>query len=301
MKQLLRFVFLALISIGYARGQAGRAKVDVPYGANPAIGKTFIHDGVRLYYEVYGRGNPLLIVHGNGGSIADMAAQIAFFRQRYRVIAMDSRDQGKSGDSQENLTYEKMSDDLAALLDHLHIDHADILGWSDGGIEALLLSIRHPAKVKKMAVMGASLNPTEEAVYPEVIALVKASIEATSASVRATPKGKRELKVTQMLLDEPHIQTEALDTITVPTLVMAGDHDLIRDEHTIEIYHHIHDSQLAIFPNATHMIPFDDPDTFNATVERFFRSNFVKKDRINDLLKSVDKMRANPGRPKKES
>jgi hypothetical protein len=67
----------------------------VPYGSNPAAGKTFVHDGVTLYYEVYGRGAPLLIIHGNGGSIATMAAQIAFFRSRYRVIAMDSRDQGK--------------------------------------------------------------------------------------------------------------------------------------------------------------------------------------------------------------
>ncbi len=71
----------------------------VPYGSNPAAGKTFVHDGVTLYYEMYGQGEPLLIIHGNGGSIGTLAAQIAFFRSRYRVIAMDSRDQGKSGDS----------------------------------------------------------------------------------------------------------------------------------------------------------------------------------------------------------
>ena len=78
----------------------------------------------------------------------------------------------------------------------------------------------------------------------------------------------------------------ALEAITAPTLIMAGDHDLIRDEHTVEIYHHIPNSQLAIFPNATHMVPFDDPASFNATVEHFFRTPFVKKDRINDTLKS---------------
>ena len=87
-------------------------------------------------------------------------------------------------------------------------------------------------------------------------------------------------------------QPNALKAITAPTLIMAADHDLIRDEHTVAIYHHIPNSQLAIFPNATHMIPFDDPVLFNATVERFLRTPFVKKDRINDTLKSLEKLRA---------
>jgi pimeloyl-ACP methyl ester carboxylesterase len=182
-----------------------------------------------------------------------------------------------------------MSDDSAALLDHLKIGQADVLGWSDGGTEALLLAIRHPAKVRKIAVMGAALNPSEVAVSPEVIAQVKSSIAEMTG---ATTQNRRELKATQLLLDEPYIPLEALEAITVPTLVMAGDHDVIRDEHTIEMYHHVHQSQLAIFPNATHMIPFDDPLT--STVERFFRTQFVKKDRVRDLLKSVDKMRAHP-------
>ncbi len=128
-----------------------------------AVGKTFTHDGIKLYYEVYGVGEPLLLVHGNGGSIADFKAQIDYFRKSYKVIAMDSRDQGKSGDSPDRITYEKMTDDLAALLDHLNTGPVNVLGWSDGGIEALLLGIRHPAKVKKIAAMAANLNPTAEA------------------------------------------------------------------------------------------------------------------------------------------
>ena len=75
--------------------------------------------GVTLYSEVYGAGDPLLIVHFTGGSVADVGVQIDHFRKGYKVIAMDSRDQGKSGDSPDELTYEKMTDDLAALLDHL--------------------------------------------------------------------------------------------------------------------------------------------------------------------------------------
>ena len=291
MNRLFVFILVALCIPSVAAAQAKTSVPAAMYGNNPAAGHTFTHDGVRLYYEVYGQGEPVLVVHGNGGSVADVAAQIAYFRKRYKVIAMDSRDHGKSGDSQGSLTYERMSDDLAALVDELKIGPVYVLGWSDGGIEALLLAIRNPTKVKKIAIMGASLNPTEEAVYPEIIALVKSTLAGMSATEKATPQGRREVRVTQLLLDEPQIDPKALETITAPTLVMAGDHDLIRDEHTLEIYHHISNSELCIFPNATHGVPFDDPATFNATVERFFRTQFVKKDRIKDLLKSVERMR----------
>jgi triacylglycerol esterase/lipase EstA (alpha/beta hydrolase family) len=129
------------------------------YGSNPAVGRTFTHDGIKLYYEVYGGGEPILLVHGNGGSIAHFKAQIDYFRKRYKVIAMDSRDQGKSGDSPDKITYEKMTDDLAALLDHLNTGPVNVLGWSDGGIEALLLGIRHPAEGEKDCCDGRELEP----------------------------------------------------------------------------------------------------------------------------------------------
>ena len=265
-----------------------KSKREVKYGSNPAAGKTFTHDGVNLYYEVYGEGEPVLLVHPNGGNIAALKAQIEYFRKHYKVIAMDSRDQGRSADSPDNVTYEKMADDLAALLDRLQTGPVNVLGWSDGGIEALLLGIRHPEKVKKIAAMAANLNPTEQALYPEVLVMAKSMEDSIPADARQTPQGKRALKVTQMMLDEPHIEFKALEAIRAPTLVLASDHDVIRDEHTLEIYHHIPNSQLCIFPNATHMVPYDDPKLFNSTVERFFREPFVKKDRIKDMLKSYE-------------
>jgi pimeloyl-ACP methyl ester carboxylesterase len=177
-----------------------RPNLTAKYGSNPAAGRTFTHDGVRLYYEDYGTGEALLLVHGNGSSIGELKAQIDYFRKRYRVIVIDSRDHGKSDDSLDDISYEKMTEDLAALLDHLQIGSAYVLGWSDGGIEALLLGIRHPAKVKKIAAMAANLNPSEHAIYPEVIALAKSMMDSVPAAERGTPAGKRALKVTQMLL-----------------------------------------------------------------------------------------------------
>lgn len=262
----------------------------VHYGANPTVGKTFVHDGVQLYYEVYGTGEPVLLIHGNGAGIGSFTAQIDYFRNHYEVIAMDSRDQGKSADSPDKITYEKMTDDLAALLDHLKSPPVYVLGWSDGAVEALLLGIRHPEKVKKIAAMAANLYP--EGVHPQVPELVKSMLSAIPPSQRETPEGKRALKVTQMMLDEPHIEPNTLEAITAPTLVLAADHDLILDAHTLEIYHHIPNGELCIFPNATHAIPYDDPELFDSTVDHFFRTPFVRKDRIKDAMKSFEAQKA---------
>lgn len=269
-------------------------KTAVPYGSNPAAGKTFEHEGVKLYYETYGAGEPLLIVHGNGGHIRHVAAQIDHFRKRYHVIVMDSRDHGNSADSPGPLNYEKMTGDLAALIDHLKLGSAHVLGWSDGGIEALLLGLHYPAKVKKIAAMAANLNPSPTALHPDSVKLIKDMVAAMPPVENATAAQRRERKVVSMMLVEPNIDPNELKKITAPTLVLAGDHDVIADEHTLDIFHHLPNAQLCIFPNATHMIPFDDPARFNAAVERFLREPFVKRDRIKDFLKSYEAMQPPP-------
>jgi pimeloyl-ACP methyl ester carboxylesterase len=293
---------LAIASVASAQTQTQTATPRQPpaltervhYGANAAAGHTFMHDGVSLYYEVYGSGQPLLLIHGNGGSIGEMSAQIAYFRRHYKVIAMDSRDQGRSGDSPGEITYEAMADDLAALLDHLKTPKVDVLGWSDGGIEALLLGIRHPEKVGKIASMAANLDP--EGAHPEAIALIQSMQTSMPAAKKDTPTGKRDLKMFNLMLKQPQIKPEALEAITAPTLVLASDHDLISDEHTLLIYHHLPNSQLCIFPNATHMIPYDNPPLFDTTVDRFFRTPFVKKDRVKDAMTSYEALKSSTTR-----
>ncbi|HTS34608.1 MAG TPA: alpha/beta hydrolase [Candidatus Solibacter sp.] len=282
----MRRVTLWLCPFLFCLSVALHAQAPVKYGSNPAAGSTFTHDGIKLYYEVYGSGEPVLMIHGNGASIGSFKAEIDYFRQHYKVIAMDSRDQGKSGDSTDTITYEKMTDDLAALLDHLKSGPVYVLGWSDGGIEGLLLGIRHPDKVKKIAAMAANLDPPGLA--PEILDWIKTTLASITPAAKETEDGKREAKLLQMMLDEPHIAPKALEAITAPTLVLASDHDAIRDEHTLEIYHHLPNGELCIFPAATHMIPYDDPELFSRTVDHFFQTPFVKKDRLKDLLKSLD-------------
>ncbi len=286
----LAFILLSLTLIVPITTAAQTKKSRVKYGNNPAAGHTFTYDGIQFYYETYGTGEPLLLIHGNGGSIADFVLQIPHFRKRYKVIAMDSRSQGKSGDSPVAITYEMMADDQAALLDHLKLGPVNVVGWSDGGIEALLLGIRHPTKVKKIVSMAANLNPTEDAFRPEALELLKSM--GAQAPKTETKESRRETAMIKLILEQPQIELTALEAIKVPTLIMAGDHDVIRDEHTVAIYLHIPNSQLAILPNSTHMVAFDDPMLFNGTVERFLSQPFVKKDRIADVFKSLEKLRA---------
>ena len=260
----------------------------VPYGANKAASGTFVHDGVSFYYETYGEGEPLLLIHGNGGSIGTLAAQIAFFKTHRRVIVMDSRDQGRSGDSTGPITYEIMADDQAALLEHLKTGPVDVLGWSDGGIEALLLGMRHPGKVKKLVAMAANLSP--DAVYPETDQLAKQMVASITPEARKTPEGRRALKAALLLVNEPHIDFAMLRAITAPTLILSSDHDLIRLDHTVAIYEALPNAELAVFPNTTHFVPYDDPQTFNSTVERFLTTPFKNKNRIADVMVSYEKL-----------
>lgn len=284
---IVRKVALSALALALAPvcAMAAAAPVHAVYGANPAAGGYFQHDGVKLYYEVYGQGPPLLLIHGNAASIWSMKNQIAFFSRHYRVIAMDSRDHGRSGDATGALTFEAMTDDLAALLDHLHTGPALVLGWSDGGIEALLLGLRHPDKVTKIAAMAANLDP-------EGIAAEFVKLQGPPPKVEPGHAPTRAERVDALDRDEPHIKPDALRAITAPTLVLASDHDAIADDHTLEIYHHLPNAQLAVFPGATHMIPVDDPALFNATVERFFATPFVKTDRVGGLLKSMARLQA---------
>jgi len=140
--------------------------------------------------------------------------------------------------------------------------------------------------------MAANLTPGEDALEPEIINLIKSMVSNMPANQRETTEGRRELKVSSLMLSEPHIAFKELETIKAPTLVSAADHDAVRIKHTVEIYLHIPNSQLVIFPGSTHMIPFDDPALFNSTVDRFLRTPFKKIEMLNDTLKSLEKMRA---------
>jgi len=248
----------------------------VPYGNNPAVGKYYSVRGIRFYTETYGQGQPLLFIHGNGGSINNFIYQIPYFSKYYKVIAVDSRGHGKTKDEADSLSYEMMADDFSALLDAMKLDSVYVLGWSDGGINAVLLALRHPEKVKKMAITGTNLWPDKTAIFPDVIDLITPSITAVINKKDKTPAEKTEAKLGKLLLNEPNIPAKSLNNIKAETLVMAGDNDVIRPEHTLLIHQNIPHSYLWIAPNSGHSAALVYKDDFNKNVYQFFKNKFRK-------------------------
>jgi pimeloyl-ACP methyl ester carboxylesterase len=250
------------------------------YGKNKFKGKYYSIRGFQMYCEVYGSGEPLLLIHGNGGSISAFYKQIPFFSKYYEVIVADSRAHGKSIDPSDSLTYEMMADDYADLLTAMQIDSAYVLGWSDGGINGLLLAIRHPEKVKKLAITGASLQPDSTAVAEETLKETKehylAVKKSFSSSAPKTPQEITEFKLLKLLIEQPHIELAALHKISAPTLVIGGDRDLIRPEHTLQIFQNIPNAYLWILPHSGHSTLIDHSEEFNRKTNAFFKNTYQK-------------------------
>ena len=245
------------------------------YGNNPAAGHYLSTRGFKLYYETYGQGEPLLLLHGNGGSIENMANQIPYFSQHYKVIAIDTRAHGKSKDPSDSLSFEQIVDDFNALLDTLHLDSCYVIGWSDGGIDALLLAIRHPDKVKKMAFTGANLTPDTLGLTPFVYGLIAAE-HANIIKQPRTAENKNKQKIIDLDLYQPNITLDQLHQISCPTLVIGADHDAIPVLHTVQIAQNIHQSYLWIVPNSGHSVPIFKKDQFNPLIYDFFTHPYRK-------------------------
>ncbi len=277
-KSSIQFAIILLLSIPYlACGQTNplTAYDSAHFGRNDKAGK-FIHiRGFNMYYETYGQGEPLLIIHGNGGSINNFVNQIPFFAQHYHVIIADSRAQGRSIDNSDSLSYEMMTDDLNALLDKLGLDSCYVIGWSDGGINGLLLAIRHPDKVKKLAVTGANLWPDTTAVDPFIYHWAM-NLNDSLAREPSTPEVKNERKLAHLLSYEPHISIQQLKTIKCPALVIGGDHDVILPQHTLLIAQSIPKSYLWILPDSGHSTPIRYKNKFNEVVYNFFVQPYRK-------------------------
>ncbi len=247
----------------------------IKYGDNAKVGKYFSTGGIKLYYETYGQGKPLLLIHGNGGSIRDWRYQIPYFSQFYKVIAVDSRAQGKSIDNSDVLNYEMMADDFDALLTHLKIDSAYVIGWSDGGINGLLLAIRHPQKVKKLAITGANLIPDTSVIDTTGTQMITDDLAKLRAGTQDA-KAKNTIKLLHMMEIEPHISLSDLHKIKCPTLVIGGDFDIIRPEHTLQIFKNIQQAYLWILPESGHGTVHHYKKEFNAKVLHFFSNPYKR-------------------------
>jgi len=254
--------------MGYAQSNA-----PVKYGDNAAAGGYKMVNGIHLYYEIYGQGQPLVLLHGNGGSIRNQQKRIIFFQQYFKVIAIDSRSQGRSLDTvSKRLTYDQMALDVKVLLDSLHIDSAFIWGQSDGGILGLILAAKYPVKVARLATFGANTFPGKKAVFPEIVDMIMDTLKTT--------KNFQERRLNDLMAHQPHISRNELQSIQAPVLIMAGDRDVIRPQHSQMIADHIPHSNLFIMPGATHFGAYEKPDLFNKVLLDFYQQPFSSKSSV---------------------
>jgi pimeloyl-ACP methyl ester carboxylesterase len=247
------------------------AQAPIPYGNNPRAGRYESVRGIRIYTETYGKGKPLVLLHGNGGSMASMAPLIPYFSKHYQVIAVDSRAHGKSIDMADSLSFEQMADDVSALMQKRNIDSAYIIGWSDGGIIAIDFALRHPEQLIAFAATGANLWPDSTALEPGLWKEMEK--EYLAKKDQPKPKASEKASWKYFLLDwwHPHISLASLSAIHKPALIISGDRDLIRLEHTVQIFQSIPNARLWVLPHSSHGTLVEHTADFCRTVDRFFK------------------------------
>jgi pimeloyl-ACP methyl ester carboxylesterase len=282
-KSLIPAAFLCLLAFPpWPLAAQAQAQSPAPYGANPAAGHTARINGITIYYEVYGEGEPLLLLHGDGAAIASFSAQIPELSKHFKVIAVDSRAQGKSTDSDAEITYTLMASDMSALIDQLQLGSVNVLGWSDGGNIGLELALAHPAQVKKLVTFGANYTHVDFEAPPDEVVMkaddprllnTKAAIASDQKSMPTLSPGVRK-KLAEMMEKYPNLTAQDLAKIKCPVLVVAGDHDAIKLEHAISLYRNLPHAQLWVVPGATHFVPMEQPDAVNREVVRFLTTPY---------------------------
>jgi pimeloyl-ACP methyl ester carboxylesterase len=230
-------------------------------------------NGVKMYYEIHGTGLPLVVLHGAFMTIGAMGAIVAALAEARQVIAVELQGHGRTADIDRPLSYEQMSDDVAALLRHLGIERADVFGYSMGGGVALQLAMRHPELVQKLVV--ASASSTSDGVHPEVWE----GIEQITPELFAGTPWKEEYdriapnpdafptlveKIKQLDSQPFTWPPDEIRAIAAPTMVMIGDSDGTTPEHAVELFRMrgggvfgdlagLPSARLAILPGTTHV------------------------------------------------
>ena len=221
---------------------------------------------IRVRYVEAGEGFPLVLLHGNGEDHTYFKHQLGPFSQRYRVIAPDTRGHGQTARGKAPFTLEQFAQDLRDFLDEKGVERCHLLGFSDGGNIALLFALRWPERVEKLILNGANLRPSGVKLTTQLpIVLGWASCRVLG---RFEAKARRNGELLDLMVTQPHIRPEELGKLTMPTLVVAGERDMIRTSHTKIIAGAIPNSRLAILPG-DHFVARRNWQAFNPLVLDF--------------------------------
>ena len=221
---------------------------------------------INHYYIEKGTGFPLILLHGNGEDCSYFVHQMEPFAKHFRVIAIDTRGHGQTPRGEASFSIRQFAEDLLDFMNLHQIEKAHILGFSDGGNIATVFALMHPERVEKLILNGANLNASgvkRKVQIPIEIGYRIAKIFATKS-----PAARKNAEMLGLMVNDPNVKAEELSCIQNPTLVIAGEKDMIKDSHTRLIAKSIPEAMLSIIPG-NHFIANKNPDTFNEVVLRF--------------------------------
>ena len=231
-------------------------------------------NGIKIWYASFGRGEPVLLIHGGLANSAYWGHQVRALQKHYRVVVMDSRGHGRSSRNEQPYGYDLMASDVLALMDHLGIKKAAIVGWSDGAIIGLDIAMHHPERVSRLFAFAANSDPSGVADIAKSD-VFNAYIERAGEEYKRLSPTPTEYKsfveqITKMWETQPNWTEADLAAIKVPTWIVDADHDeAIKRENTEFMAAHIPGAGLLIQPNVSHFSVMQDPEQFTNDVLHF--------------------------------
>lgn len=231
-------------------------------------------NGIKVWYAMFGRGEPVLLLHGGLANANYWGHQVRALQRHYQVIVMESRGHGRSTRNQEPYGYDLMASDVIGLLDHLKIKKAAIVGWSDGAIIGLDIAMKHPERVSRLFAFAANSDPSGVAdiASSEVFNAYIARAGEEYKRLSPTPTAYKSFvdEITKMWESQPKWTASDLAGVKVPTWIVDGDHDeAIKRENTEFMAANIPGAGLLIQPEVSHFSFLQDPGQFNDDVLRF--------------------------------
>ncbi len=235
----------------------------------------FLHNsGANIFYSEYFPADPqaptLILLHGNGEDHTYFVKQIPAFSPHFRLVLMDTRGQGQSTGGDGELNFSVFAADLLALMDHLQIAKAHLLGFSDGGNLALTFALAHPERVQSLILNGANLEPGGVKLSTQLpIVLGYGCCRLLSPF---SHKARQNGAVLGLMVNHPHIPPQALAALTMPALVIVGERDMIRDRHSQLIARSLPNAQFVRIPGGDHFCAAKCPEVFNHAVLSFLQN-----------------------------
>lgn len=233
------------------------------------------HNGARIWYAAYGSGPAVILLHGGLGNAGNWGYQVpALLEAGWTAVVIDSRGHGRSTRDEKPFSYRLMAGDVLAVLDHLKIETAPLVGWSDGACTALILADMHPERVSGVFFFACNMDPsgTHEFKPNPVIDRCFRRHKRDYEALSATPEMFQTFvaDVSHMMQSEPNYSRAQLAGVRTPVAVVIGEKDeFIRPKHAEYLAHSIPGAELIVFPDVSHFAPLQRPETFNREMLRF--------------------------------